>query len=313
MAHNLSSPPLVETIGPIQPSDTVLRESPLDSLAHQLSQQYILSEQMAGSALLLQLLQRQEKFLTRAYQHFSGTAQEDITPSYAAEWLLDNFFLVQQAIRQVREDMPPGYYQQLPKLKNTDWANYPRSYALAREVIRYSNCQLNIEETGSFIQAFQANGVTLTMGELWAFPTMLRLGILDSLTNALPHLVQVKEPPVLGTAPVTSSGPVTDDALVGNCITSLRLLAIEDWKTFFEGVCVVEHILRQDPAQVYSTMNFDTRNSYRTAVHGFALLTKQPEAAVAQQAITLSAISPNSGEAHDTSRIAHVGYYFIDS
>ena len=274
-------------------------ESPLESLAYRLASEYTLSHQIVGQPLLLRLLQHQEQFLTLAHQHFSNATQDDITSSYVAEWLLDNFFVVQQTIRQVREDMPSGYYQQLPKLKNTAWAGYPRIYALAREVIAYDTCQLNTDDMIHFVQAFQAHGISLTMGEVWAFPTMLRLGILDSLTSALAHVVPIDTPLILAVP------PIIDDSLVGNCITSLRLLAIQDWKSFFESVSVVEQIMRSDPAKVYAAMDFDTRNSYRTALENLARWTKQPEDDIARQVITLSQ------QAAPTSQMAHIGYYLI--
>ncbi|MBN1920969.1 MAG: hypothetical protein JW892_06975 [Anaerolineae bacterium] len=299
MAYNVSSPENFNTQEMEPAGGEVFKESPVVVLAHRLAGQYILSQTVAGKPLPLQRLQQQEQFLNSAYQHFSSAAQQDITPSYAAEWLLDNFFVVQQTIRQIREDMPPGYYQQLPKLENTVWAKYPRIYAIAHEAIAYGNSQISIEDTVTLLQAFQAGGVSLTMSELWAFPTMLRLGILDSLTTALAHLVQTETPPV---SVVPSS---TDDSLVGHCITSLRMLAIQDWKSFFESVCVVEQILRLDPAEVYPTMDFDTRNSYRTAIEDLARLTKQSEEEVARQAIALST------ETSPTSRTTHVGYYLV--
>src|SRR5260221_13009259 len=144
------------------------------------------------------------------------------------------------------------------------------------------------------------------MGQLWGFPTMLLLGILDSLTSALAHLVQAKTPPVLGNPPVISGSRVTDDTLVGNCITSLRLLGIEDWKTFLEGVSVVEQRLRLDPAQVYATMDFVTRNGYRMAVERFARLTNLPEETVAKEAIALC------NEPQASSRKVHVVYCLND-
>ena len=61
------------------------------------------------------------------------------------------------------------------------------------------------------------------------------------------------------------------------CITSLRLLAIQDWKVFFEQPSRVDQILRLDPANVYATMDFDTRNSYREVIERLARLTKQAE------------------------------------
>ena len=219
--------------------------------------------------------------------------------AYAAEWLLDNFFVVQQTIRQIREDLPLGYYRELPKLANPDWANIPRNYALAHEIIDYSSYQIDLEQIVRFLQAFQSD-VPLTMGELWAFPTMLRLGILNSLANSLGGLIHVDAEPLTPAAP-----DVTDDSVVRFCITSLRLLGVQDWKVFFERVSVVDHCLRLDPANIYAAMDFDTRNQYRVVIERFARLTKQSEEAVAQQAIKFSQeADPNSSQ-------QHVGYYLL--
>jgi cyclic beta-1,2-glucan synthetase len=299
MAHDSSAPEIDTTEEVGQAGDGVLTENPVDALGHRLAGEYALARKLTREPRLLYLLDHQERRLDHAYQRFSNAAQADVAPSYAAEWLLDNYFVVQQAIRQVREDMPLGYYQQLPKLKNTSWATYPRVYALARESIAYSNCQLHIGDTVRLIQAFQADGESLTMGELWAFPTMLRLGILDSLTSALSGVVR-------GDVPTTPAiPPVADETIVSACITSLRALAVQDWKSFFESVCVVEQLLRLDPAGVYPAMDFDTRNSYRTAIEHLARLTKQREDGVAHQAIALSA------EALSTAQMTHVGYYLL--
>jgi len=189
--------------------------------------------------------------------------------------LLDNFFVVVQAIRQVREDMPTGYYQQLPKLQNTALKHYPRIYALAHETVGYSNRQITIGDTAQFVQAFQADGVVLTIGELWAFPTMLRLSILESLTEALTAQIAAERAAEAPSARVTAA--LYDDNTVGNCITNLRILAIQDWKSFFESVSVVEAILRSDPAGGYPTMDFDTRNTYRTAIETLARQTRHTE------------------------------------
>jgi hypothetical protein len=158
MAYKISSPDIIHTQDSEQVEGEVFTENPVAGLARHLAEQYALSQEMVGKPLPLHRLQQQEQLLNRAYQHFSSTAQQDIASSYAAEWLLDNFFVVQQTIRQIREDMPSGYYQQLPKLKNTMWAKYPRIYALGQETIAYSNSQINIEDTVTLLQAFQVDG-----------------------------------------------------------------------------------------------------------------------------------------------------------
>lgn len=274
-------------------------EDSTTGLAQRLSGEYHLAEPVTGKPLLLNLLLEHEQLITDAYQQFSSAAQGEMPLSYAAEWLLDNFFVVQQAIRQVREDMPLGYYRELPKLRNPDWANIPRNYALAHEIINYSANQLDMDQIVRFLQAFQTDA-PLTMGELWAFPTMLRLGIVSRLANSLAGLIQVDTSVHSPAAPA-----FTDDNIVRLCITSLRLIAVQDWKIFFERVSLVDHILRLDPANIYEAMDFDTRNSYRAAIERLARLTKQSEENVARQAISFSQ------QADPASRQAHVGYYLI--
>src|SRR5579859_7866857 len=85
--------------------------------------------------ILLSQLQDQEQVLTQAYLGFAEAAERRMNLSSAAEWLLDNFYIVQQAIRQIREDLPTGYYRQLPKLQDTAWTGYPRIYSVAHEII----------------------------------------------------------------------------------------------------------------------------------------------------------------------------------
>jgi len=276
-----------------------LSEDFATTLAHRLAQEYILAEKAMGKPLLLNRLLEHEQIIIAAYQQFSASSQAELPPTYAAEWLMDNFQIVQQAIRQVQEDMPLGYYSELPKLATREWMNTPRNYALAHEFIDYARDRLDMEQVVQLLQAFQAE-VPLTMGELWAFPTMLRLNILSSLANTLVELIHDD------TQTFTSPTPaVGADSAVRFCITSLRLLAVQDWKVFFEQVSLVEQILRLDPANIYTTMDFETRNRYREVIERLARRTKKTEENIAKQAIMLSQAAP------PFSSQQHVGYYLI--
>ncbi len=275
------------------------QDDPLKVLAYNLSGQYKLATNSTDKSLILDQLRQHKKIIDDAYQQFSSLSQTETPLVYAGEWLLDNFFVVQQAINQVQEDLPIGYYQELPKLINPEWVNTPRNYAMAGEIITYFSDKLDIEQVIRFLQMFQSD-MPLTMGELWAFPTMLRMGILRSLANSLTEFIQVE------TSTLSSvKSPKSDDNTVRFCITSLRLLAVQDWKVFFEQVSLVDKALRFDPANVYASMDFDTRNSYRRAIECLARVTKQTEDHVTQQAIMFSQ------KADPSSRQSHVGYYLI--
>ena len=100
----------------------------------------------------------------------------------AAEWLLDNFHIITEALREVRTDLPPGYYDRLPKLAAGPLAGLPRVYWLALELIAHTDSALEEPTLAEFIRAYQA--VTpLTIGELWAVPIMLRLVLVENLSR----------------------------------------------------------------------------------------------------------------------------------
>jgi len=100
--------------------------------------------------------------------------------SPAAEWLLDNFHIISAAARDIHHDLPPSFFKRLPCVAADEFVGLPRIYALALELIGSSAGRLDAHRLQRFISAFQS--VTpLTMGELWAWPSALKLALLDHL------------------------------------------------------------------------------------------------------------------------------------
>ncbi len=101
-----------------------------------------------------------------------------VTP--AAEWLLDNFYLVEEHIRTAKSHLPRGYSRELPRLDSGPSAGLPRVYDIALETISHGDGRVDGESLSRFVAAYQS--VTpLTLGELWAIPIMLRLALIENL------------------------------------------------------------------------------------------------------------------------------------
>ncbi|MBB3971862.1 GH36-type glycosyl hydrolase domain-containing protein [Hansschlegelia beijingensis] len=101
-----------------------------------------------------------------------------VTP--AAEWLLDNYHLVEDQVREIREDLPPGYYRQLPKLSGGPFRGYPRVFGLAWAYVAHTDSHFDPEILKRFVAAYQ--GVQpLTMGELWAVAITIRIVLIENL------------------------------------------------------------------------------------------------------------------------------------
>ena len=105
-------------------------------------------------------------------------ANHRITP--AGEWLLDNFYLIEEQIRTARRHLPKGYSQELPRLMNGPSAALPRVYDIALETISHGDGRVDPEILSRFAAAYQTV-TSLKLCELWAIPIMLRLALIENL------------------------------------------------------------------------------------------------------------------------------------
>ena len=281
----------------------------LEQFARHLAENSSVDKTPKQKAILLRHMQSWEQTLRDAYAYFRAESSKDLAFSRASEWMLDNFYVVEQTLHQIEEDLPERYYSQLPKLDNTSLKGFPRIFGLAWEWIGYSQSQLELDQTAVFVQDYQLF-TPLTIGELWALPTMLRIGILERLAAAVAAITGIAAPESLNALPSLPVPPALgNESIVANSFLSLRLLSTTDWKTFFEQTSRVEQILRNDPAEIYAGMDFDTRNRYRRIVEELAQHSNQSEEDVAQVAVDLCHNQQGASQFRKT----HVGYYLVDA
>ena len=108
-----------------------------------------------------------------------------VTP--AAEWLLDNFYLIEEQIQMAKRHLPHGYSRELPRLSEGPSAGLPRVYDLVLELIAHVDAQIDAAALATFVTAYQTK-TTLKLGELWAIPIMLRLGLIENLKRITTRL-----------------------------------------------------------------------------------------------------------------------------
>jgi cyclic beta-1,2-glucan synthetase len=101
-----------------------------------------------------------------------------ITP--AGEWLLDNFYLIEEQIRTAKKHLPKGYSRELPRLATGPSAGLPRVYDIALEVVAHGDGRIDTDGLTRFVAAYQTV-TNLQLGELWAIPIMLRLAAIENL------------------------------------------------------------------------------------------------------------------------------------
>jgi len=112
-------------------------------------------------------------------------SKRQITP--AAEWLLDNAYLVEEQIQTARRHLPRNYSRELPSLADGRSVGLPRVYDIVLELISHVDAQVDAGSLSAFVDAYQSAG-PLRLGELWAVPIMLRLGLIENLRRITTRL-----------------------------------------------------------------------------------------------------------------------------
>jgi cyclic beta-1,2-glucan synthetase len=330
---------------------------------------------------LLGRLSENERLLLEVYNLLSNDVKTEQRITPAGEWLLDNFYLIEEQIRTAKQHLPKGYSRELPRLLDGVSAGLPRVYDLALETISHGDGRVDPENLSSFVAAYQSVTV-LELGELWAIPIMLRLALIENLRRVAARIaahridrnraiywadqmteIATKDPKslILAIADMARSTPpmgspfvaeltrrlhgrdpalalpltwveqhlaesgltieqlvrtesqlqAADQVSMSNSIGSLRFLGAMDWREFVEKMSSVELILSEDPGEVYSRMDFATRDRYRHVIEKTAKYSPFTESEVARKAnkLALEAAARHGG---DDPR-AHVGFYLIDN
>ncbi|HET8941006.1 MAG TPA: glucoamylase family protein [Rudaea sp.] len=133
-----------------------------------------------GPDLLLPRLARNESTIEHAVKLLAEALKADRRVTPAGEWLLDNYYLIDEQIRTTRRHLPERYSTALPRLIEGASAGLPRVYDIALEAISHGDGRVDAASLGLFIAAYQ-KVADLTLGELWAVPIMLRLALIENL------------------------------------------------------------------------------------------------------------------------------------
>src|SRR5580692_8194379 len=180
MAKLAQPPPPIFT----EPEETIRAElfsvERLEQHAESLAAaQLVVTDPEEGRPLIPRVLENGRVLLeyyratARAIQH-----EQAITP--AAEWFVDNFYIVEEQLREIRDDLPAGFYRKLPKLASGHLEGFPRVFGVAWAFVAHNDSRFDPEVLRRFVSAYQ-RVQPLTIGELWALAITLRIVLVENL------------------------------------------------------------------------------------------------------------------------------------
>lgn len=315
-------------------------------------------------------------FIEKTYNLLNEHIKKNIEIHPAGEWLLDNFYIIEETVKKIKKEMPLKKYKKLPGIANGLYEGFARIYLIASEIIAYTDNKIDDETLKLALLAYQRQK-NLNMEEIWNLWLFLEIAIVENIRSVcekiylaqnqkykvesiIERLVEQKEEckfktPKIAFKPnnlkhemkypfieymsyklkrfgkkgiaylnileeeVQKTGLTISEAiqkehfdiamqkvLIGNSITSIREISRINFLMLFEEINGVEEILKKDPANVYSKMDYKTKAYYREKIKDLANKTKISENYIANKVLELA-----SKNLQDEKKV-HIGYYLID-
>jgi cyclic beta-1,2-glucan synthetase len=209
---------------------------------------------------LLPRVEDNGRVLRASYRLIANAIREERAITPAAEWLVDNFHVVDEQVREIRDDLPPGFYRKLPKLTEGPLAGYPRVYGIAWAFVAHTDSRFDPDSLRRFLHAYQ-RVQPLTIGELWAVAITLRVVLVENLRRLAESIVR-------GRAARQEADALADELLgVGGGVGAGAAAPTPSGLARFESgalvtafaVQLVQRLREQDPAVTPALLWLDQR------------------------------------------------------
>ena len=156
--------------------------------AHSLAETQTVTDSPVSVYSFIDRLDENSAAVRRNYEDVLGAVEAGKSVTPAAEWLIDNYHLVEQHVHQTRADLPPGFYRQLPKLAEGHLAGHPRIFGVVWAYVAHTDSHFDPVSLTDFINAYQ-DVQPLSIGELWATAISLRLILIENMRRIADRIV----------------------------------------------------------------------------------------------------------------------------
>ena len=164
----------------------------LEKYAEYMAKNLVVSAEAIDNNILLPRVKQNKSILQLAYKALEEKITSKNSIPQAGEWLIENFHIIEDQIREIQQDLPQGYYNELPRLSLGDLKGYPRVYSISLALIAHSDSNVSKERITKFIQSYQKFS-PLKSGELWAVPITLRITLIENLRRLILKLFICEE------------------------------------------------------------------------------------------------------------------------
>ena len=172
----------------------LLEQNQLIRYLEKIASEHILQEKSDKRTYPIKRLNENFNKITRTYELLSFDLKVGIDIHPAGEWLLDNYYVIEEIYKTVKKELTINKYKKLPGIQNGEYKGFARIYVLASEIIAYTDGQIDGQKLQILINAYQ-NKKTLNMDEIWNISTFLYISLIEQIKNVCEkiYFVQIQK------------------------------------------------------------------------------------------------------------------------
>ncbi|MGI6685622.1 MAG: GH36-type glycosyl hydrolase domain-containing protein [Bacillota bacterium] len=182
-----SRPPKIKKYREQQSRDAILSPEEMEKHVREIAKQHTFTKNTGSSDCLISRMEDNFRVITQVYKMLNEDIRKKLPVPPAAEWLLDNFYIVEEQVKGIKQDLIQEKCLKLNILNKGFLKGYPRVYALALELVSHLDGRIDEESLIRFIRAYQSQSI-LSMAELWALPMMLKMALIENIKNVCQNI-----------------------------------------------------------------------------------------------------------------------------
>ncbi len=172
--------------------DIILNSEEMEKHAAEIAQNHNIMKRTKLSYLLIPRMNKNYNYIKNVYRNLNSILkEEDVYISQEEEWLLDNFYIIEEQVKEIRKSLSKSYYSGLPGIKNGLFKGYPRIYAIAFELVLHTDGKIDEKAIINFIKAYQTKAL-LSSSELWALSLMIRIALVEKIKKICEKIVETR-------------------------------------------------------------------------------------------------------------------------
>ena len=172
-------------------NDAILGPDEMERHAVETARKHETGNNSLTAGRLIARMERNYKYIFDTYRSLNSDAEGPLPTSPASEWILDNFYVIEDQYKDIRHSFSAKNFSRLPVLKNGYLRGYPRVYAIALELVSHTDGMIDEKSILGFIKAYQTQTV-LSIGELWAIAAMLRVALFEAIRQMCEKIMETR-------------------------------------------------------------------------------------------------------------------------